>query len=141
VVDNEGMGKRKSNKCCIFHKRKKFGESSSESEYSSGAESGSDSPRRRGSDHAAPRHRRDKCTCVPGEDGTEVGVTTSSRRGPFTKRVQETGAEDGILSLSSPQSTPFLRSPSVSQPFATLSVADDNNDAENMDPREEIERS
>ena len=30
TVDNEGMGKKKSKKCCIFKKRKPFGESSSD---------------------------------------------------------------------------------------------------------------
>ena len=151
VVDNEGMGKRKSNKCCIFHKRKKFGESSSESEYSSGAESGSDSPRRRGLEVAAPRNRRDQCTCMPGEGETASGsgATTASRRRPFTRRVQEPAGDDGISSLYAPESTQFLRSPSVSQPFATLSVddapqrrADESNDeAENMYPREQVDRS
>mmetsp|Transcript_35528 Transcript_35528/g.55491 ORF Transcript_35528/g.55491 Transcript_35528/m.55491 type:complete len:175 (-) Transcript_35528:99-623(-) len=47
VVDNEDLGRRKSKKCCVFHKKRNFGESSSESDYSSGAESGSESPRRR----------------------------------------------------------------------------------------------
>jgi hypothetical protein len=69
VVDNEGMGKRKSNKCCIFHKRKKFGESSSDSDCSSGsdsgANSGSGSPRRRSSDSSVSRNRRAKCICEP----------------------------------------------------------------------------
>lgn len=51
VVDNEDMGKRKSNKCCIFHKRKKFGESSSESEYS---DSGDESSMRSGGGGCAP---------------------------------------------------------------------------------------
>jgi protein phosphatase 1 regulatory subunit 11 len=32
TIDNEGMGKKKSKKCCIFKKRYEFGESSSESE-------------------------------------------------------------------------------------------------------------
>ena len=32
TVDNEGMGKKKSKKCCIFKKRKPFGESSDEDE-------------------------------------------------------------------------------------------------------------
>uniref|UniRef100_K3WJU1 Protein phosphatase inhibitor n=1 Tax=Globisporangium ultimum (strain ATCC 200006 / CBS 805.95 / DAOM BR144) TaxID=431595 RepID=K3WJU1_GLOUD len=31
VVDNEHLGRKKSNKCCIFHKKREFGESSSES--------------------------------------------------------------------------------------------------------------
>ncbi|TMW63126.1 hypothetical protein Poli38472_002067 [Pythium oligandrum] len=31
VVDNEHLGRKKSNKCCIFHKKRAFGESSSES--------------------------------------------------------------------------------------------------------------
>ena len=94
VVDNEGMGKRKSNKCCIFHKRKKFGDSSSESEYSSGAESGSDSPRRRGSDRAQHR-RQKKCTCDPDEDGETGQRISASRRAPFSKRIQEKETEAG----------------------------------------------
>ena len=41
VVDNEGMGKRKSKKCCIYHKPKRFDESSSsESDDSREGESG-----------------------------------------------------------------------------------------------------
>jgi protein phosphatase 1 regulatory subunit 11 len=32
VVNNEGMGKRKSKKCCIFHKQRPFDESDSESD-------------------------------------------------------------------------------------------------------------
>uniref|UniRef100_A0A0G4IF07 Protein phosphatase inhibitor n=1 Tax=Chromera velia CCMP2878 TaxID=1169474 RepID=A0A0G4IF07_9ALVE len=32
AVDNEFMNKKKSKKCCIFHKKRAFGESSSESE-------------------------------------------------------------------------------------------------------------
>ncbi len=30
VIDNEGMGKKKSKRCCIWHKKKKFAESDSE---------------------------------------------------------------------------------------------------------------
>ena len=32
VVDNEHLGRRKSKRCCIFHKQRPFDESSSESE-------------------------------------------------------------------------------------------------------------
>uniref|UniRef100_A0A7S3P7B7 Type 1 phosphatases regulator n=1 Tax=Amphora coffeiformis TaxID=265554 RepID=A0A7S3P7B7_9STRA len=31
VVDNEGMGRKSSKRCCIFHKRRAFGESSTDS--------------------------------------------------------------------------------------------------------------
>lgn len=31
VVDNEGMGRRSSKRCCIFHKQRAFGESSTDS--------------------------------------------------------------------------------------------------------------
>ncbi|EIN06254.1 hypothetical protein PUNSTDRAFT_54508 [Punctularia strigosozonata HHB-11173 SS5] len=41
VVDNEGMGKKKSKICCIYHKPRRFDESSSE-EDSSDSDSGSD---------------------------------------------------------------------------------------------------
>jgi protein phosphatase 1 regulatory subunit 11 len=32
VVDNEGLGRKSSKRCCIFHKKKAFGESSTESD-------------------------------------------------------------------------------------------------------------
>lgn len=34
VVDNEKMNKKKSNKCCIYHKPRPFDESDSESDHS-----------------------------------------------------------------------------------------------------------
>ncbi|TDH71007.1 hypothetical protein CCR75_004974 [Bremia lactucae] len=40
VVNNEHLGRKRSNKCCIFHKKRDFGESSSESDDESD-ESGS----------------------------------------------------------------------------------------------------
>lgn len=42
VIDNEHMNKKKSKVCCIFHKQRVFGESSSESSSSSSSESDSD---------------------------------------------------------------------------------------------------
>ncbi|RUP50635.1 phosphatase inhibitor-domain-containing protein [Jimgerdemannia flammicorona] len=50
VVDNEGMGKKKSKICCIYHKVRPFGESSDESDSDSDSDSGSDSD----SDRARP---------------------------------------------------------------------------------------
>ena len=38
TVDNEGMGKKKSKVCCIYHRTRDFGESSSEDESSSDAD-------------------------------------------------------------------------------------------------------
>ncbi|OJJ94620.1 hypothetical protein ASPACDRAFT_1877523 [Aspergillus aculeatus ATCC 16872] len=43
VIDNEGMGKKSSKVCCIYHKARPVGESSSESESSDSSESDSDS--------------------------------------------------------------------------------------------------
>jgi len=43
VVDNEGMGKKKSKICCIYHKPREFDESSSSSDESSSSSSGNDS--------------------------------------------------------------------------------------------------
>ncbi|KAJ5689775.1 hypothetical protein N7462_004167 [Penicillium macrosclerotiorum] len=43
VVDNEGMGKKSSKVCCIYHKARPVGESSSESESSDSSSSDSDS--------------------------------------------------------------------------------------------------
>jgi len=42
VVDNEHMNKKSSKRCCIFHKKRAFGESSSESESESEGEGDDD---------------------------------------------------------------------------------------------------
>ncbi|KAL3459974.1 phosphatase inhibitor-domain-containing protein [Aspergillus heterothallicus] len=42
VVDNEGLGKKSSKVCCIYHKARPVGESSSESESSDSSDSDSD---------------------------------------------------------------------------------------------------
>ncbi|KAF9738671.1 hypothetical protein PMIN06_001916 [Paraphaeosphaeria minitans] len=43
VVDNEGMGKKSSKVCCIYHKPREVGESSDESSSDSSSDSDSDS--------------------------------------------------------------------------------------------------
>ncbi|PKY00963.1 hypothetical protein P168DRAFT_313272 [Aspergillus campestris IBT 28561] len=43
VIDNEGMGKKSSKVCCIYHKARPVGESSSESDSSDSSSSESDS--------------------------------------------------------------------------------------------------
>ncbi|GAA5863481.1 hypothetical protein JCM8547_007257 [Rhodosporidiobolus lusitaniae] len=43
TVDNEGLGRKKSKICCIYHKPKPFDESSDESSSSSGSDNDSDS--------------------------------------------------------------------------------------------------
>ena len=34
VIDNEGLGRKSSKRCCIFHKQRAFGESSTDSDAS-----------------------------------------------------------------------------------------------------------
>ncbi|KAJ5160639.1 uncharacterized protein N7482_007643 [Penicillium canariense] len=62
VVDNEGMGKKSSKVCCIYHKARPVGESSSESESSSSSsDSDSDSEvdrRRHRANHSHHLHSR-----------------------------------------------------------------------------------
>ncbi|KAF9236284.1 phosphatase inhibitor-domain-containing protein [Melanogaster broomeanus] len=53
VVDNEGCGKKKSKICCIYHKPRRFDESSSE-ESESGSDADSDDSCGHGSDRARP---------------------------------------------------------------------------------------
>ncbi|CAI5732852.1 unnamed protein product [Peronospora destructor] len=58
VVDNEHLGRRRSNKCCIFHKKREFGESSSESDVDSDdSGSGSENHHQHDCKHRAPRRR------------------------------------------------------------------------------------
>ena len=42
VQDNEGLGRKSSKRCCIFHKQRPFGESSTESSDDSDSDSSSD---------------------------------------------------------------------------------------------------
>ncbi|KAJ5131705.1 Type 1 phosphatases regulator ypi1 [Penicillium atrosanguineum] len=62
VVDNEGMGKKSSKVCCIYHKARPVGESSSESDSSdsnsSDSESENEIDRRRLRANAHHSHRR-----------------------------------------------------------------------------------
>uniref|UniRef100_A0AAV1UJB3 Type 1 phosphatases regulator n=1 Tax=Peronospora matthiolae TaxID=2874970 RepID=A0AAV1UJB3_9STRA len=53
VVDNEHLGRRRSKKCCVFHRKKDFGESSSES--SDEDSDGADDPGR-GTDRCRRQH-------------------------------------------------------------------------------------
>ncbi|KAJ5667543.1 Type 1 phosphatases regulator ypi1 [Penicillium longicatenatum] len=61
VVDNEGMGKKSSKVCCIYHKARPVGESSSEESSSSSSDSDSDSEtdcrKSRSTPHSHPRGR------------------------------------------------------------------------------------
>lgn len=40
AIDNENMNKKKSKKCCIFHKQRPFGESSSDSDSDGNSDTG-----------------------------------------------------------------------------------------------------
>ncbi|KAI9270665.1 phosphatase inhibitor-domain-containing protein [Phascolomyces articulosus] len=63
VVDNEHMNKKKSKICCIYHKPRAVGESSSESESdsdSSSSSSSSDSDSGKHGDHCNHRHSKKK---------------------------------------------------------------------------------
>ncbi|KAL2011837.1 hypothetical protein VTN00DRAFT_4555 [Thermoascus crustaceus] len=92
VIDNEGMGKKSSKVCCIYHKSHAVGESSSESESSDSSSSDTDSDS--GLDHGQARMSRrqqakgrghaDRDVC---EHATkEHGVTHPSKRRNKTKR-------------------------------------------------------
>jgi protein phosphatase 1 regulatory subunit 11 len=43
VINNEGMGRKSSKRCCIFHKQRAFGESSTESSENDSGDDGSTS--------------------------------------------------------------------------------------------------
>lgn len=61
IVDNEGLGRKSSKRCCIFHKQRAFGESSTDS---SDVESGDDdddngdNSEDKSSDHKSSKHRK-----------------------------------------------------------------------------------
>ncbi|GAB9464638.1 hypothetical protein Gpo141_00002067 [Globisporangium polare] len=57
AVDNEHMGRKKSNKCCIFHKKREFGESSSES----GEDSSDDEEQKKEEGHKRKQNHHRNC--------------------------------------------------------------------------------
>ncbi|KAI9922092.1 hypothetical protein PsorP6_002598 [Peronosclerospora sorghi] len=66
VVDNENLGRRRSNKCCIFHKKREFGESSSESdEDSDTSDKASEHPHDKNCKHKSWHRRTGPKKCVP----------------------------------------------------------------------------
>ncbi|CAE6457026.1 unnamed protein product [Rhizoctonia solani] len=83
VVDNEGCGKKKSKICCIYHKPKRFDESSSES---SGDESdsscGSSDSRKHA--HKRPDNGGDP---NPGPNAYEKGGSKGKRKGVTSSLV------------------------------------------------------
>ncbi|KAJ5297998.1 hypothetical protein PENANT_c012G03179 [Penicillium antarcticum] len=94
VVDNEGMGKKSSKVCCIYHKARPVGESSSESDSdssSSDSDSDSNDDRAKRANHARHSHARGRKPhdehrhiADPNDDGccSDQGAPKSKRRKP-----------------------------------------------------------
>ncbi|KAK8180570.1 phosphatase inhibitor-domain-containing protein [Phyllosticta capitalensis] len=86
VIDNEGMGKKSSKVCCIYHKQREFGESSDESSDDS-SDSDSDSepdnstarPSRNSGARGRPRHSHDH---GEGSCGPKKGNARARKRSP-----------------------------------------------------------
>ncbi|KAJ5935859.1 Type 1 phosphatases regulator ypi1 [Penicillium verhagenii] len=70
VVDNEGMGRKSSKVCCIYHKARPVGESSSESESSSSSDSDSDSETDRRRNRSNQPHSHSRGRQPAGEEGS-----------------------------------------------------------------------
>ncbi|KAG6613462.1 uncharacterized protein IUM83_04419 [Phytophthora cinnamomi] len=78
VVDNEHLGRKRSNKCCIFHKKREFGESSSESgEDSDDSSSGGEHQHQHAHDckHKARRRRTRPKKRVPSPSSSDEEKT------------------------------------------------------------------
>lgn len=86
TIDNENMGKMKSNKCCIYRKPRAFGESSSESSYDGNDDDSSNNSEAEaeGAQHSAAQQH----------DHAPGSTTVNYDRPTFT-RTRRTGASDG----------------------------------------------
>lgn len=78
TIDNEGMGKKKSKICCIYHKPKAFDESSDES---SGSDSDSQSSDEEGSNSSS-------------SDSSEVNASKRLREKKGKKKADQTHCDD-----------------------------------------------
>ncbi|KAL4930021.1 PPP1R11/YPI1 family protein [Aspergillus undulatus] len=90
VVDNEGMGKKSSKVCCIYHKTRPVGESSSESESSDSDSSDSDDDSKTGNANARRNcrhhnHDRDAASKSPERGRAHDGHSRSSEKGQRKK--------------------------------------------------------
>ncbi|KAF1354894.1 phosphatase inhibitor-domain-containing protein, partial [Delphinella strobiligena] len=98
VVDNEGMGKKSSKVCCIYHKPRETGESSSEESSSSSDDSDSepDTSRaqpanRRSAGHRHHRHTSDSEPCEH-----EHGPADSKKEGKQKERKRSPNAYERV---------------------------------------------
>jgi len=95
VVDNEGLGRKSSKVCCIYHKPREFGESSSESSSSSSSGSDNDSDTDSDSSGGPPRQpirKRDPNAPHDHEHDGPCSHDTSSR-GRRSKKPKKKRAE------------------------------------------------
>jgi len=84
VIDNEGAGKKSSKICCIYHKPKKFDESSSEESSDSDSDSSCSHP------HPSHRHRHRH----PASDGHNDGqAMRNSDGGGIVHELQDSSDE------------------------------------------------
>ncbi|KAI9000468.1 phosphatase inhibitor-domain-containing protein, partial [Trametes punicea] len=75
VVDNEGAGKKKSKICCIYHKPRRFDESSSDESSDSDSSCDDRKPRRcHGHDHDHGEHADGSANGMATRDGQGSGV-------------------------------------------------------------------
>lgn len=72
VVDNEGLGRKSSKRCCIFHKQRSFGESSTDSSDYDSDRSGSSSVSSAGGDDDGKKKRKPRKIARPKKGGKKV---------------------------------------------------------------------
>lgn len=100
VVDNEGLGRKSSKVCCIYHPSKGVDESSDESSSSSGSDSGTDSDdstrgkgKRSRHNHGSGGGKKHDGDCK-GDDCSGTGKTNKKKQ--TTKRAPSPNAYEKI---------------------------------------------
>ncbi|KAF3385571.1 Type 1 phosphatases regulator ypi1 [Penicillium rolfsii] len=88
VVDNEGMGKKSSKVCCIYHKARPVGESSSEESSSSSSDSDSESDTDR-RNHMAHRHSHPRGRRPSGENEADPSADAAAVEGCCSDHHQQ----------------------------------------------------
>ncbi|KAJ5909168.1 hypothetical protein N7495_001850 [Penicillium taxi] len=109
VVDNEGMGRKSSKVCCIYHKARPVGESSSESESDSSTDSDSDgesdSGRARPSHSHSHSRGRQPSRDHPSEQSSEQTGTCCSEHNP-KKRQKRKPSPNAYEKMPKPSKNP-----------------------------------
>jgi len=109
TIDNEDMGKKKSNKCCIYHKPREFGESSSDSGYESSGRGNSETS----DEESVPKPAQGPQVHRPVFHRTGVVHGRGENESSWAARQKKRSADDTTAGTAVEENNPARNGPSA----------------------------